>query len=248
MSFALDPVLWMFLFALVLVARAWLYREPGYSATAFVLSMVLLGSPAFGNFWLSTLERQHDLRGCLEADRSVVVVLGAGLDARYPVDLPAERLSHTSWRRAMASVSLLEDNGTLILSGGGRFVHSDRFSEADSMAALLEPQLRSLAGLLLVREIESSSTFENARYVAETMLNLGLPLNIVLVTSTWHMPRARGVFEKAGFSLCPHAVAPVVQPETPWSALLPLGSGMQKTAIAAHEWLAMALYRSRGWL
>ena len=233
--------------AMVLLARSWFYRKSGSGELVIALSLVLLGSPAFGNVWLTTLERQYDLRACNAAQASTVVVLGAGLDTRYPVDSPAERLSHVSWRRAMAAQALFRPDGVVVFSGGGRFKNNDRFTEASAMASLVAERATAVNGLRVIEESQSRTTLENARFTGALLSAEGTPLDIVLVTSASHMLRARAVFEKTGFTVCPHAVAPVAQPEIPWGAWLPQTSGLQKTAIALREWVAIAFYRWNGW-
>ncbi|MEM9602986.1 MAG: YdcF family protein [Pseudomonadota bacterium] len=248
MHYVLDPVLWPFLLAVVLMARAWFVGRSGLGEAALALSLVVVASPATGNLWLVTLERQQPLRACHAASSNTVVVLGAGLDTRYPVDLPAEQLSHLSWRRAFAAVPLLREGATVVLAGGGRFRHSDRFTEAAAMAAFLQPHAARFDGVRLIEESSSRNTLENATFTAALLAQHETELDIVLVTSAAHMARARGTFEQAGFTVCAHAVAPEAQPAIPWGAWLPQISGLQKTAVAMREWAAVVLYRLQGWM
>jgi uncharacterized SAM-binding protein YcdF (DUF218 family) len=96
------------------------------------------------------------------------------------------------------------DQGPVVVACGGR--RWDGVSEADALAALLEE-----AGVpteKIVRERESHDTFENA---AEAAKILG-DKPVVLVTCTWHLPRAKLLFERAGLRVVRTAGAPPPSP------------------------------------
>ncbi len=246
MPFYLDPALWPFLLALL---SGFAVRWRGRAAVGLVLvciAMVVLGSPALSNVWLSSLERQQPLHACTVDSASTVVVLGGGLDTRYPVQQTAERLSETSWRRALSAVPVIGPDSVVVLSGGGRNLGGDGVTEADAMAALLTPLIPDTVRLL--RESRSRNTFDNARLSAEVLDTQGVVGPVTLVTSAAHMPRAGAVFAKHGFDLCRHAVAPEGQPVIPRFALLPQVTGYQKSYVAVREWVAFAVYRWRSWI
>lgn len=246
MPFYLDPALWPFGLALLWgCAVRWRGGAAGPLA-AVCLAMIALGSPALSNVWLTSLERQQPLHGCSADSADTVIVLGGGLDTRYPVQQPAERLSEESWRRALSAAPLITADTVLVLSGGGRNVGGDGVTEADAMAALLTPRIPDSARV--VRESRSRNTYDNAHFSASALADIGVTGPVTLVTSAAHMPRARGVFAAAGFTLCAHAVAPEAQPVIPWFAWLPQITGFQKTYVAVREWVAIAVYRWRGWL
>ncbi len=240
MPFFLDPMVWLFAAALLLALATYWRRRPRIGPWVLVVMMVALGSPALGNVWLSALERQQPLRACLASGANVTLVLGGGVDLRYPGLSAAERLSHESWRRALAAVQLVDSGSVLLLSGGGRASGEHRITEAAAMAALLSAHLPD--GVTVLQEASSRNTFENAQLSAQLLRDAGLELDINLVTSAVHMPRARRVFEAAGFELCAHAVAPVAQPLVPWTAWLPQTSAYLKTYIAVRELIALGAY------
>ena len=65
----------------------------------------------------------------------------------------------------------------------------------------------------------------------------------LLVTSGYHMPRAIGVFRKAGFSVEPYPVD--WRTRGPEDALRPfptLGDGLRRTDTAMREWVGLAIY------
>jgi uncharacterized SAM-binding protein YcdF (DUF218 family) len=80
-------------------------------------------------------------------------------------------------------------------------------------------------------EADSRTTADNARRCAEILRPSGAA-PIVLVTSAIHMPRARAVFEHAGFSVIAAATDYHGQLPFEWDQLVPDGGA---AALLAHE-------------
>jgi uncharacterized SAM-binding protein YcdF (DUF218 family) len=96
-------------------------------------------------------------------------------------------------------------------------------------------------------EDKSRNTDENARFTA-AIVHPEPWQRWVLVTSAFHMPRAMGVFEKAGFH-------PIAYPVSFYT----LGTGfadfyppfdpernLRTFELAVHEWIGLAAYRATG--
>jgi len=64
--------------------------------------------------------------------------------------------------------------------------------EADEIARLLVAE--GIGDRVIVRERQSQDTFENARETARILSDKP----VVVVTCSWHLPRARLLFERAG--------------------------------------------------
>lgn len=86
--------------------------------------------------------------------------------------------------------------GDLVVTCGG--VAWDGDVEADALARLLEA--RGVPEGAIVRERRSRDTHENAVFAARILAERGID-RVVLVTCTWHLPRARRNFERAGLSV-----------------------------------------------
>ena len=100
----------------------------------------------------------------------------------------------------------------------------------------------------IVRESESRTTRDNAAYSSIILRGKGWQ-RILLVTSAFHMRRARPLFEAQGLDVVP---APtdyqrlVVKPPMPrW---LPTAQALARTTTALHEHVGYWDYRWRGWL
>jgi uncharacterized SAM-binding protein YcdF (DUF218 family) len=98
-----------------------------------------------------------------------------------------------------------------VANGGARIV------EADALArAMID---RGVPSEMVVRERCSHSTRENARYSARILARRGIK-RVMIVTSEWHVPRARRHFETEGLDV---EAAPVVTTLTSWTRLLTIG-------------------------
>ncbi|HXE23445.1 MAG TPA: ElyC/SanA/YdcF family protein, partial [Roseiarcus sp.] len=69
-----------------------------------------------------------------------------------------------------------------------------------------------------------------------------------IVTSAFHMPRAMGVFEKAGFHAIAYPVAFYTLGRWPDDLRLTFGPGrsLRVFELAVHEWIGLAAYRASG--
>jgi uncharacterized SAM-binding protein YcdF (DUF218 family) len=127
-----------------------------------------------------------------------------------------------SKRRSDAAARTFLANATrfsCVLASGGRAWASEnedtRTVEADALA-------RAMVELgvpidLVVRERCSHSTRENAQYSAKILARRGIK-KITLVTSDWHVPRARRHFENAGLDV--EAAPVVIARRSLWSRVL----------------------------
>lgn len=87
-----------------------------------------------------------------------------------------------------------------MLTTGGRAWGACEAVEADALADDLER--RGVPRAHLLRERCSHSTRENAKYAAE-LLRARRIGTVELVTCSFHMPRAKLLFEHAGFAVIP---------------------------------------------
>jgi uncharacterized SAM-binding protein YcdF (DUF218 family) len=140
----------------------------------------------------------------LDAARTVIVVLGC----RAVVD-PSGRLAPGALARRVDAASRLyldlagldrtpRDPAMLVVASGGR--RWGNVVEADAMAH--ELRLRGVPEGAIVRERCSLTTRDNARFVAEALARNGSRAALV-VTCSWHMPRALALFTRAGMEVEP---------------------------------------------
>lgn len=98
----------------------------------------------------------------------------------------------------------------------------------------------------IVLESKSRNTAQNAAY-SLAMLQPKPGDRWLLVTSAYHMPRAVGVFRKAGFDVLPFPVDFRLRGRG--DLLMPfksVGGGLQRTDLAVKEWIGLVAYRLTG--
>lgn len=177
---------------------------------------------------------------CSESHPAPLVVLGGGIDYYVPSDSPYEVLKPDSLIRILRAPEFASANTRYYLLGGG----NDERKLAQLMKhVLMEKQVDSSK---ITTETSSTSTYENAQ-----ALRMILPPNqtpkITLLTSMLHVKRAAATFEKQGYTVCHIGVDTQYSiPKAPVS-LLPYLSGLQKSTLALHEWIALLVYEIKGY-
>ena len=129
----------------------------------------------------------------------------------------------------------------LIFSGGSGDLTGNGVPEGD-IAQVFYSRL-GLPKSRLTIERRSKNTIENANF-SKSLLDPKIGDRWILVTSASHMPRAVGVFRKAGFSIIPYPVdyhTKRVDSELTDSMLSPIAN-LSKLDIATKEWIGLLVY------
>lgn len=183
-----------------------------------------------------------------------VVILGGGSIAGSS-NLP---LSGSAYKRAVFGLMLAKKHELpLLFSGAGRY---KKFSESDaflqSMQELEENLKLSLSysqnleldTFSLHVENKSLDTYENAKLSKEKFTQAGVAKpTIFLVTSAFHMKRAKILYEHFGFQVIPAATDFRVsnKPKTSWD-WLPSQGAFEKSYLALHEYAGLFSLILRG--
>jgi uncharacterized SAM-binding protein YcdF (DUF218 family) len=213
--------------------------------TAIVLLAIAAFSP-LGNMLLYPLESRFPQWSDAQGAPDGIVVLGGPIDPDLSVahNVPVIRAAPD---RIVAAAALARKypNAKIVFSGGSSSLISNEAREADYAAAVFESLGVDRARLIMDRA--SRNTYENA----VLSKRLGAPKpgeRWLLVTSAYHMPRAVGLFRKAGFAVEPCPVdwhvgrdAAEILAFTQFST-----DGLVRTDIAVREWLGLAAYRLAG--
>jgi len=150
-----------------------------------------------------------------------------------------ERLTETAiLAKRFPQARIVYTSGTNSVTGGT----SSEASQARDLLAQL-----GVAPDRVTIEDKARNTDENARFTA-AIVHPEPSQRWLVVTSAFHMPRAMGVFEKAGF----HPVAYPVSFYTSGSGLDDLHPifdperNLRTFQLALHEWIGLAAYRASG--
>ncbi|MCC6891153.1 MAG: YdcF family protein [Hyphomicrobiales bacterium] len=203
--------------------------------------LAVIGLSPVGNALLVPLEERFppwdERRGAPHG----IVVLGGAISpdvshARDAVALneAAERLTAT------AALARRYPAARIVYAGGSSALMFDERPEAEFALRLLETL--GVARARVIAEDKSRNTVENARY-ARDLANPQPGERWLLVTSAYHLPRAVGVFRKAGFAVEAYPVdwrtrgsADAMRP------FATLGDGLRRTDTAIREWVGLLTY------
>jgi uncharacterized SAM-binding protein YcdF (DUF218 family) len=121
---------------------------------------------------------------------------------------------------------------------------------ASSTEALRARELMTQMGIAPERitiEEKSRNTEENARFTA-AIVHPEPSQRWIIVTSAFHMPRAMGVFAKAGFQpiACPVSFYTLGRWPDDLRLTFNPGRSLRILELALHEWIGLAAYRASG--
>lgn len=176
-----------------------------------------------------------DLKQVAAASKTVIVVLGGGLEV-YAAEFGMSNLAPFSMERLRYGVWLAKATGLpLAFSGGLGYGLPDGPSEAEIATRIAATEFNRP---LRWAESRSRDTSENGQFTVALLRPAGIE-RIVLVTHNFHMRRAMGDFERAAqragikLSILPAPMG-LGRASDGW---LPSTTGFAQTRLALHEWL-----------
>ena len=180
---------------------------------------------------------QYKLAGILSIEEDIrsaesIVVLGGGLKSDgTPGVSTRERVSYGAF---LFKVGF---GDYLILSGGAV---EDNQVEAEKMYEIA--LAKGVSPKVILKELYSSSTYENALYTKELLFQYNIKGEVILVTSPYHMRRALYCFKKQGIEVFP---APVKNGEIYTYGFY---QSLRNVRLIMHEFLAFIYYKYSGWI
>ena len=216
-------------------------RMPRLGRSLSALSLVLLYALSMPYFAGKLVQALEPAERNPVADRSgqAIVVLGGGAYFAAP-EYGRDTVGTFTLARLRYAAHLHRELGTPILVTGGA-----PLGTAGSEAELME---QALSGDFRIpvkwSEKESRNTLENARYSYRILSAVGVR-RIYLVTSAWHMPRARLAFEGVGFSVIPAGTGFRSQLGLTVVDFLPNASALSSSSWLFHELIGIGWYHLR---
>ncbi|WP_278445451.1 YdcF family protein [Stutzerimonas kunmingensis] len=230
---------------ILLLAAWWLRRRaPRLAGLCFVLG--------FGGFWAMSLpvavnwgagwiENQPALPEArwpqLPSHAGAIVVLGAGREQNDPA-WAGDQPSHFALERLRYAGRIAKASGLPVLTSGG--LHYGQPPSEASLGA--EVLARDFGVSVRWREERSRTTWENALYSAEQLRDEGIE-RVVLVTSAWHMRRARWCFEAQGLNVVPAPMGFLGSGyDRPLGGWLPEAKAVWQNSLLVNEVAGLLLY------
>ena len=131
----------------------------------------------------------------------------------------------------------------IILSGGNAEGYQP---ESEAMAVIRD--LLEIPSKAMILESESRNTYQNGQNTARILKQRDIS-HILLVTSAFHMHRAKAVFENLGITVIPAATDfQLVERFSSFLDWLPQSSALHTTTKAIKEYLGWWVYSTRGWV
>ncbi len=210
-------------------------------ATLGVVLLLLAGLSPLGNALIYPLEERFPPWDASRGAPDGIVVLGGAIGpdisaARHTPDLneSAERLT------AVADLARRYPSVHIVYSGGDARLVFHGGIEADFAVTLFEsfgiPRSR------VIVERKARNTIENAVFSKE-LVDPKPGERWLLVTSAYHMPRAIGVFRRAGFQVEAYPVdwrtRGLIDLALPFDSV---AAGLRRTDTATREWIGLLMY------
>jgi uncharacterized SAM-binding protein YcdF (DUF218 family) len=238
------------LIGLMLLATRW--RRLG--SRLMIVSLALLAICAWsplGKLLLYPLETRFPAWDASNGAPDGIIVLGGPIDADLSVAHGTAVLSAAGDRIvATAALAHRYPRTRVLYTGGSANLLSNDAKEADFAADLFENL--GIARSRLVMERSSRNTLENAEF-SKALVNPKPGERWLMVTSAFHMPRAVGLFRKAGFSVEAYPVDWKLGRGAELFTFFNLaGDGLSRTDTAVREWMGLFAYwaagKTDGWL
>ena len=213
-----------------------------------VVSLVLLAICAWsplGKLLLYPLESRFPAWDASKGAPDGIIVLGGPIDADLSVTHGRPVVS-ASGDRIIAGAVLAHryPNARLVYTGGNPNLVSNDAKEADYATELFEGL--GIARTRLLMERSSRNTLENAEF-SKAMVNPKPGERWLMVTSAYHMPRAVGLFRKAGFDVEAYPVDWKLGKGADIFTFSNIaGDGLGRTDPAVREWMGLIVYRIAG--
>ena len=222
-----------------------------YALPIFFLAILWLwiaSTPIFGDWAISTLERQYPAQPIGETQKSdVAIILGGAVSQPAPprVDLDLNKSSD----RVLQAVRLYKAGRVdrVLVAGGNIPWLPNIQSESELIRSLLVDWGVPLKAVAIAGK--SRNTYENALEIKEIWRKEPFE-TALLITSAHHMPRAMAVFKKMGVPVTASATDIEALKNIPSSPLrwLPDVSALVMTTMTIKEWLGYWAYRWRGYV
>jgi uncharacterized SAM-binding protein YcdF (DUF218 family) len=210
-------------------------------AFASLIVLAILGLSPIGNALIIPLEERFPRWDATRGAPDGIIVLGGAVSPDVSAARDEVALNEAAERLTVAAeLARRYPAARILLSGGSAALIYEESAEAAYAVRVLEDLGIARARILL--EDRARNTLENAVF-SKAIAQPKPGERWLLVTSAHHLPRAVGVFRKAGF--------PVEAYPVDWrtrganDVLRPfatVGDGLRRSDTAVREWLGLAVY------
>ncbi|HYA72210.1 MAG TPA: YdcF family protein [Roseiarcus sp.] len=244
--FAAAPITLLMAGALV---GAWLVRRGAGLARALALAcsgaLLFVSVAPVGALLVEPLEDRFPPLGADAPAPYGIVVLGGAIDDEASAARGQTIFDEGAPRLTEAAILARRfPQARLVYTGGSASLWNSPSTEALEGRKLLVALGVDPARIAI--EDKSRNTDENARFTA-ALVHPQPDQTWLVVTSAYHMPRAMGLFRKAGFSARAYPVDYRSRGDArDWRMNLHPALGLRLFDLAVHEWIGLIAYRVSG--
>lgn len=235
---------------LLLLLAAWLLlRADRVAAGRRLLAMLIWVLGAIAVFpvdeWLLyPLERRFAPASAMPARVDGIILLGGAEETRFARAWDRAEVNQAGDRYlAFLMLARAYPEAKLVFSGGSNKLVDQELKEAEVAERIAREQ--GIAPGRLQLESAARNTAENARMV-HAMVKPAKGENWLLVSSAFHLPRATGLFCKAGWSVIPYAADHRSAPGQLLRLDLDLAARAERLTLAVTEWAGLLAYYLMG--
>ncbi len=240
-----NLLLSLILLGLVLAMTRRLRRAGIALAATCAVATVAFGLLPLANYLFVPLEGRFPVFRDDGKPVDGIILLGGSVDAQDSVNRGSIVVNEAA-ERVLDVIELARryPEARVLVVGGGGTVFGDGTAEAPVTAAFLKSVGIDPSRILI--EDRSRTTFENAVF-AVPVAKPKEGERWLLVTSAWHMPRAVGVFEKAGIPVVPYPVDFRVGGSfRNVRGFGTISDGLRRFDVGAKEWAGLVAYYVAG--
>lgn len=205
-----------------------------------ILIFYVLSTSVFSNFIMKEVEGKYyypNLKGVTKAD-AIVVLSGMMRINEFENNHILEWEDIDRFFKAI-ELYFSKKSNTIIFTGGKSPYNITKISEGDVLKQYAIKFGVKMDDILVTKEVLNTSE----ESIAVKNL-IGIKKSILLVTSAFHMKRAKSIFEKKGFKVIPYKVDYKTPPNLSMNFIdfLPSSIGLRRTEIALRELLGRLYY------
>ncbi|MCG8683728.1 MAG: YdcF family protein [Desulfobacterales bacterium] len=216
----------------------------GILLSVSALSMVVITVLPVGQWLIAPLENRFPVNPQLPQKVDGIMVLG-GAEAPFRSSIWQQPELTDAAERYIGFISLIRQypEAVHLFSGGS----GDPMNQSDTCSTVARMVFKDLGVDLskILFEDGSRNTYENIKF-SKKMAMPEPGQNWVLVTTSWHMPRAVGICEKLDWQVIPYPVDHSTELEKKWVFNLNFSGNLCLLTRAVKEWTGLAAYYLTG--
>ena len=219
-----------------------LVRRRRWPIIAALAVLYVSSMPVVGSLLTRSLESRYPAIAPGQVEKADAIVPLGGIFGPPPAEGCLDNIGEAG-ERLEAGITLWQKKRAPWLVFTGGIIPWANQSEVEGAASKRSAIARGIPAeeILVTRNV--GNTNDEAHAVGDLMRERGWR-KIILVTSSWHMPRAARLFRKAGIDFIPFPVDFQINPKSPLTLLdfLPAADGLRRTETALRECYGMLFY------